>query len=282
MARTQELTRFLLLGLLRASSAQNFGGGGMGDEEGADDGGGAMDGGGAAPPVRAPPCTWVSQGGTNFNLAGMKQIGHDFTGTTAGGYTYRFNICGGTVKVCNRQQAPASKWRGTKCNNLGDMQTQEISLLNEADASKGLKLTYRDGDICKKQVSGQMEIGSREVIYEVHCDRGADPGVLQKIVETSMCEYTIIFNSKHACPTNGSSGGKGWNFVFLVCLFTALYLGIGIGFNKYKMGLTGIEAVPNIGFWRQVPGLVKDGCTFSLTQGKAGVEYVQQKYLRKG
>merc|ERR1711865_1122401 len=81
------------------------------------------------------------------------------------------------------------------------------------------------------------EIGSREVIYEVECDRGADPGVLQKIVETSMCDYTIQFKSKHACPTNGSSGSKGWSFVFLVLAGAVLYLAVGIGINKYKFGL---------------------------------------------
>ena len=179
------------------------------DDGGADVDGSGMDGGGIIPSVRAPPCFWTSPGGSTFNLQGMKQLGHDFTGTTAGGYTYRFNMCGGTVKVCNGQPAPASKWRGTKCNNLGDMQTQEISLLDEHDASKGLRLVYRDGDICKKQVNGQVAIGSRQVTYEIECDRGSDSGVLQRIVETSMCDYTILFQSRHACPTNGIAGSRG-------------------------------------------------------------------------
>ena len=270
------------LALLLGVSAQNFGGGGMGmDDGGADEDGMGMDGGGIIPSVRAPPCFWTSPGGSTFNLQGMKQLGHDFTGTTAGGYTYRFNMCGGTVKVCNRQPAPASKWRGTKCNNLGDMQTQEISLLDEHDASKGLRLVYRDGDICKKQVNGQVAIGSRQVTYEIECDRGSDPGVLQKIVETSMCDYTILFKSRHACPTNGIAGSRGWSFVFFVVLVAGLYLGIGIGINKYKFGLDGIESVPHISFWRQVPGLVKDGVTFSVAQSKQAAEYVQQRYLRK-
>ena len=76
--------------------------------------------------------------------------------------------------------------------------------------------------------------------------------------------------------------GKGWSFIFMVILIAGLYLGIGIGYNYKKMGLRGVEAVPNISFWRQVPGLVKDGVTFSAEQSKAGMEYVQQKYLRKG
>ena len=61
----------------------------------------------------------------------------------------------------------------------------------------------------------------------------------------------------------------------------ALYLCIGIGINKYKYGMQGIEAIPNISFWRQLPGLVKDGVSFSASQTKAGVDFVQQKYLRK-
>ena len=289
----------------------------MDDGGAAEEDGSGMDGGGIIPSVRAPPCFWMSPGGSTFNLLGMKQLDQDFTGTTginggiwnqrtspggstfslqgmkqldynfiggynfSGGYTYRFNVCGGTVKVCHGQPAPASKWRGTKGNNLGDMQTQEISLIDDHDASKGLRLVYRDGDICKKQVSGQMEIGSRQVTYEIECDRGSDPGVLQKIVETSMCDYTILFKSRHACPTNGIAGSRGWSFVFFVVLVAGLYLGIGIGINKYKFGLDGIESVPHISFWRQVPGLVKDGVTFSVAQSKQAAEYVQQRYLRK-
>ena len=157
----------------------------------------------------------------------MKHLDHDYTGTTNGGYAYRFNVCGNTVKMCNAQPAPASKWRGTKCNNLGEMSTQSFSLLDESDPTAGLKVTYRDGDICKKQVSGQMEIGSREVTYEIECDRNADPGVLQKIVETSMCDYTITFLSKHGCATNAGAGSRGWTFVTLVILVAVAYFGKG-------------------------------------------------------
>ena len=135
---------------------------------------------------------------------------------------------------------------------------------------KGVKVTYRDGDICKKQahahslrprggplasaasrrtcafgadaaqVNGQMEIGSREVTYQIQCDpsqarrlppsrtarraaavvrrcprvtshavvtwRSQDVGLLKHISEVSMCEYSIIFLSKHGCPV-GTVGG---------------------------------------------------------------------------
>lgn len=105
--------------------------------------------GGALAPV-IPPCTY-SAAGLKFNLAGMRKEEHDFTGLTQGGYTYRFNVCGSTNKICNSQTAPASKWRNEKCNNLGDMSTQEIRLLDSTNPWKGLAVFYKDGDVCKRQ-----------------------------------------------------------------------------------------------------------------------------------
>ena len=118
-------------------------------------------------------CSFKLSTGESFDLSPMKREEHDFTGTTTGGYTYRFNVCGNTVKLCNAQPAPASKWRGTKCNNLGDPATQRVSLLDSTDPSKGVRLTYTQGDICKRQVDGQMEIGSRLINYDVR--RRPDP-----------------------------------------------------------------------------------------------------------
>lgn len=120
------------------------------DEEA--DGTGEWDEGGVGEALPLPSCTFLSKG-MRFSLDGMKRRDHDYTGTTPGGYTYRFNVCGGSVKVCNSQVAPASKWRGSKCNNLGDMSTQTMELLDASNPKKGLRVAYKNGDICKKQVA---------------------------------------------------------------------------------------------------------------------------------
>ena len=255
------------------------GGGGMGmdDNEGIDTA--AMDFGTKA---HAPACTYTSpREGYKWDLRPMKRADHDFSGTTPGGYTYRFNVCGGTVKVCNRVQAPANKWRGTKCNNLGEMSTQSFSLLDESDPTAGLKVTYRDGDICKKQVGGQMEIGSRQVTYEIQCDPGQDPALLKNINEVSMCDYTITFLSKHGCATNAGAGSRGWTFVTLVILVAVAYFGGGVAINRYKFGLQGVEAVPNLEMWRQLPGLVGDGVSFSAGMTKTAIEEVKRRYAER-
>jgi len=248
---------------------------GVGGIGGGDGGGGG--GGGGATKAAAPSCTLSAKGAT-YNLAGMKRDDHDYTGTTPGGYTYRFNVCGGTVKVCNSQAAPASKWRGTKCNNLGDMQTQEIGLVDAKDPGKGVKITYKDGDICKKQINGQMEISSRQINYEIECS-GDDPAVLKHIDEVSMCEYTVTFASKYGCPV-GSHRGRGWKFVILVLTSFFLYFAIGFGIKYQKYGMRGAEAVPNVDMWRQVPGLVKDGVSFTAGGAKVGYGVLNEKVFK--
>ena len=42
----------------------------------------------------------------------------------------------------------------------------------------------------------------------------------------------------------------------------AVYSAAGIAYNKRLNNLEGVEAFPNIDFWREFPGLVSDGASF--------------------
>ena len=63
---------------------------------------------------------------------------------------------------------------------------------------------------------------------------------------------------------DGSSGGLSGGDVFLLIFFLggALYVGIGMLYNFKRHNATGMDLVPNIGFWRELPGLMKDGVRF--------------------
>ena len=41
---------------------------------------------------------------------------------------------------------------------------------------------------------------------------------------------------------------------------TSAYCGLGITYNRKKLGKEGIEAIPNLDAWKELPGLVKVGC----------------------
>jgi len=221
----------------------------------------------------APPGT-----GVQFDLSGMQANDHDYTGTTTGGYVYRFNICGNTNKVCTDKAAPASKWRGTKCNNLGDADTMKVSLLDAKQPSKGVRFSYAQGDICKKQNEiGLTEMGSRSITFEVSCDASAaGQGTLREIQEISMCEYKVLFDSRFACPV-ASTRGSAWSMLLLCVLAVCAYCGIGYAYNHYYLALQGLEAIPNRQMWEELPTLVREGLSFSLVQSKVGIEMARER-----
>jgi len=94
--------------------------------------------------------------------------------------------------------------------------------------------------------------------------------------------YLFVVAAKEGCPTSDPNqdgllstnvGGTGltWGWIFIILFSVALVLYCGVGaFYKYKkLGVTGIETIPNVEFWRDYPGLVKDGIAFSITKLKA-------------
>jgi len=87
--------------------------------------------------------------------------------------------------------------------------------------------------------------------------------------------YLFGLSSKDACPTNppgdvlGTGLTWGWLFIILFSVAVVLYFGIGMVYKYKKLGVTGIETIPNIEFWRDYPGLIKDGIAFSVTKAKA-------------
>jgi hypothetical protein len=71
-------------------------------------------------------------------------------------------------------------------------------------------------------------------------------------------------------PSVGGGGGR-WIITIPTIVIVAVALGAlagGTGYNIKKRQMQGAEAVPFIGFWRALPGLVKDGCMLSYVHGR--------------
>ena len=60
----------------------------------------------------------------------------------------------------------AAARRAADAASVGAADATAWTLLDVADPSQGLRLRYSQGDICKRQVDGQMEISSRLISYE--------------------------------------------------------------------------------------------------------------------
>ena len=91
---------------------------------------------------------------------------------------------------------------------------------------------------------------------------GADPAPGQ--VTSNECSYTATWAGL-------SSSGGMWVITIPTIVIVAVgfaALGGGTAFNINKRQMKGAEAVPFIGFWRALPGLVKDGAMFSYVHGR--------------
>lgn len=47
-----------------------------------------------------------------------------------------------------------------------------------------------------------------------------------------------------------------------------MYLAGGIAYNMKQRQLSGVEAIPHVEFWKDLPLLVKDGATYVVNKGK--------------
>jgi len=97
----------------------------------------------------------------------------------------------------------------------------------------------------------------------------------------STCSFVLTVDSSIVCAALKGGGGaspglrSGWIFVIIVVVVLFTYFAVGISYNHFKLGLSGTEMVPNIAFWRDLPGLVKDGCMFTFTKIKALVQRIK-------
>jgi hypothetical protein len=147
----------------------------------------------------------------------------------------------------------------------------------EATGSGGLILSYsKSGDSC----TSAGGVAPYSLDLSLTCDPTADTISTLSVTNVN-CLITIKGTSQYACPTTMSGG---WIFVIvyvfpsLIC-FTCLprlkvrvCSSVLVGFSVYFIGgalylhfvkgQRGSELIPNYEFWRDLPGLVKDGCSY--------------------
>jgi len=124
---------------------------------------------------------------------------------------------------------------------------------------------YANGDPC----TGSGYSGPRTVTAKFICSQQAGSGFTLIQTPGAQCDYTATYQTPLACGgggggSSGLSGGSIFCIILLCGLF--LYIVIGVLYKTFSLGATGAERFPNIDFWKDLPGLIKDG--FSFTYNK--------------
>ena len=246
----------------------------------------APSGGGSAcaPATADAPCQH-SCGSFSFDLTGFAAAHPTapyFTANDQQQHTYYFKACGAlTTLNCQSsetQQAvaiqtwgdptpPPPNFPSDSCAALGTLSQASCTA---TDAS-GVSCDFSGGD------------SQRSVTFVYACDTEYKPPVASQ-PDISGSHYVIKFAGPAGCSGAGGgagSGGLSWGSLTLILglgVALPLYLGLGCYYNYKYHDARGIEMVPQLDYWKELPGLVHDGCVFSYQQTKLFIGCLRERY----
>jgi len=134
----------------------------------------------------------------------------------------------------------------------------------------GVILHYGGGLQCETEGGAP-----RSTEIEIECDPAAGQGFIEDINEPFACEYSVRMKSQHGCalPPGEDDGGKpsgdidsGWIFIIILGSVVIVYLIGGVIVKKKFYQAEGSDAIPNLGFWKELPSLAKDGIVFTVAK----------------
>lgn len=231
-------------------------------------------------------CTF-DVGGASYDLSALQALSLPQSVVGAQGqYTYYVSVCKNSVAPtgCIGIQAPGLQVAGAGCYKIGSLLTPPQTSLLPANldpaesasplpmqptetqpAEKGFQLAYQGGDVAKN-----CPTTGRVLRIQFLCNGDVESQLSPSYENSQRCHYTVQWTTKYACiGSTGLFGGHGTLICIMFVLLAAAYFGGGTYYRVYRAGVPlGVEAVPNIDFWRELPSLVKDGIQFTLIKCK--------------
>jgi len=225
-----------------------------------------------------PSCTYKDEKGNTYDLSALKNDKEDYhiakNSSPIVKWDIYLNMCRALVQnICAPGTAGCQQWDPSKGvtgrASMGSYASSSFQAPTKTgDKGYGLTIQYKGGD------------GNRQFEIDLVCDYKAGIGSPVFTGESPQLHYNFLWASVHACPVGGKSGGKGGlsggSILLIILLVVAVvYLVAGVLFNKFKRQASGIELIPNVGFWTSLPGLVKDGVMFLVHKVTKRGQYQQ-------
>ncbi|XP_044253382.1 uncharacterized protein LOC123004269 [Tribolium madens] len=102
-----------------------------------------------------------------------------------------------------------------------------------------------------------------------------------KILNANSTNPQLALGSPHACVITEKTGLSTGSVLLLICFISfGIYFIGGMLILYFMRGARGLETIPNIDFWRSLPGLVKDGVIFLFSGCSASSITTPETYDR--
>jgi 1,2-dihydroxy-3-keto-5-methylthiopentene dioxygenase len=224
-----------------------------------------------------PSCTYKDDKGHTYDLSALKNDKQDYkiakNSAPIVKWDIYLNMCRPLVQpICASGAAGCQQWDPSKGvtgrASMGAYAGSSFQApIKTGDKGYGVTIQYKNGD------------GNRQFEIDLVCDYKAGIGAPVFTGESPQLHYNFLWATAHACPTGskGAGGGLSGGSILLIILLVVavVYLVAGVLFNKFKRQATGIELIPNVGFWTSLPGLVKDGVMFIVHKITKRGQYTQ-------
>lgn len=220
-----------------------------------------------------PPleCTWTDTAtGNQYDFTSLRKKTDDYEGQDRI-YRYKFNICGPTnahgMCATNRGSlCQFSAMTGNYVANLGSWDGNPRptwGLIDPANPGKGVQLTFRNGDICW---INHVQVTRTANVQLICSDTQDDRFSIQEQLGT--CTFNVRMRTPLACVGGAASSSSFGSFGLLVILAIVVYLGVGCYWNVEHHGKQWgtVDAIPNLEFWKSVPGYTKEGALFTYAK----------------
>ena len=210
------------------------------------------------------PCSCVFSTGEEITLSGYSSDEKKpFVSANGGdGNTYRFYPCGAETPWtadgdCVKADAACQHSTGEDIYySLGKAESYSIEEAVLDGEQSYVKFKYTGGTL------------DRMSTVKVICSESEGLSFLE---EYPNLEYNLELTSKRGCPVNATAPAAGGNapglFIFVILvLFLAIvtYVVVGMMLMVFWKGARGLEIIPNLGFWKDLPFLLKDGFLFTF------------------
>jgi len=226
--------------------------------------------------ANAQTCLYIANGNT-FDLTSLN--GQNFQ-VTMGMYIYTFYPCS------NGCQGPTSISASLCQDDLSLNPVAPVSIFDStmtwstfsANGLTGIQYTTANGAPPLCSPSNKPRYATIQFVCQL---TGTPTLTLTNEPNLQGCSiapgYVFQLTTPLACPgyvppevtvTTSVSISGGWIFVIILCVVLPVYFIAGFIYGWKVKGQTGTEACPNIGFWRDLPGLIKEGFSFVITKIK--------------
>jgi len=225
------------------------------------------------------PISSLCSSSSSVDIASLTSS-NDYTGVDEHSppYSYMVNVCAlsNSSPECRRLGGGICQHRGgtgAYTALIGSWINNPLpvwSYIQPKDPSSGISVRFNNGG---PQCYLQGVPYPRQAIINFPCTPGAR-GSITSIVEDDhgQCLFTITFPTEASCPNsaNHNSGlSAGWAFLIMLMILIPLYVLGGCAFKHYRLGASGMEACPNVEFWRDLPSLVMDGVRFTMNKARS-------------